>query len=149
MLRIAPYALDLCWSVIRSAALCVTVLNSHNTVWFFLLLTFGVLCHATPRHATPLVVVTAQLSPDVFKTTIETINSFFEDAERHTQALYWRNFANCLLGYVPVRLQWCVPVRLQWCAPRSSLGLPSFLSPYISFSLVATHVHPPSCHVPS
>jgi hypothetical protein len=116
-------------------------LSQHGLIFSSANLWRAVSRHATPRHATRRCHRT-QLSPDVFKTTIETINSFFEDAERHTQALYWRNFANCLLGYVPVRLQ--------WCALRSSLGLPSVLSLYISLSLslppTFTHPHV-MCHL--
>lgn len=41
-----------------------------------------------------------QLTPEIFKETINKINTFFDAAEAHTSALYWRNFANCLVGYV-------------------------------------------------
>lgn len=41
-----------------------------------------------------------QLTPEQLKETITKINSFFEEAEAHTSSLYWRNFANCLVGYV-------------------------------------------------
>ena len=41
-----------------------------------------------------------QLDAEVFRHTIEGINYHFEAAEQHTSALYWRNFANCLTGYV-------------------------------------------------
>eukprot|EP00038_Savillea_parva_P010677 m.191942 g.191942 ORF g.191942 m.191942 type:complete len:139 (+) comp18505_c0_seq1:96-512(+) len=40
------------------------------------------------------------LDAEVFRHTIEGINYHFEAAEQHTSALYWRNFANCLTGYV-------------------------------------------------
>eukprot|EP00035_Acanthoeca_spectabilis_P007039 m.131739 g.131739 ORF g.131739 m.131739 type:complete len:139 (-) comp13770_c0_seq2:1973-2389(-) len=40
------------------------------------------------------------LTPEQLKETITKINSFFEEAEAHTSSLYWRNFANCLVGYV-------------------------------------------------
>ena len=41
-----------------------------------------------------------QLPEETWKATVDGINKHFDAAEAHTAALYWRNFASCLTGYI-------------------------------------------------